>query len=70
MLLIVGKREAKEGTVSLRQIGRKDNEILTLGEAMVRLESEVLSGACSPLGLPSVDGRNEDNAHFREAAGG
>ena len=40
VLLIVGKREAKEGTVSLRRIGRTDNETLTLRETIVQLKAE------------------------------
>ncbi len=52
VLLVVGKREAKEGTVALRRIGSKDNETLTLHEAMVRLETEALRSTRSPTSRP------------------
>ena len=57
VLLVVGKREAKEGTVSLRRIGRNDSETLTLREAMVRLETEALRSKRSAESLPPVDTR-------------
>ena len=70
VLLIVGKREAEEGTVSFRRIGRKDSETLTLREAMVRLETEVLRSTPSSVSLPPVEGWNEDKAQLAEAAAG
>jgi threonyl-tRNA synthetase len=39
-LLVVGKREAEEGTVALRRLGGKDQENLALGEAIARLVAE------------------------------
>ncbi|MGF1628001.1 MAG: threonine--tRNA ligase [Kiloniellaceae bacterium] len=60
VLLIVGKREAKEGTVSLRRIGRNDNETLTLREAMVRLETEALRSTRAPVSFPN-ESPSEDN---------
>jgi threonyl-tRNA synthetase len=39
-MLVVGKREAAEGTVALRRLGGKDQEVLALDEAIHRLESE------------------------------
>jgi threonyl-tRNA synthetase len=39
-LLVVGKREAEEGTVALRRLGGKDQENLALGEAIARLVTE------------------------------
>jgi threonyl-tRNA synthetase len=39
-LLVVGKREAEQGTVALRRLGGKDQEILALGEAVARLKEE------------------------------
>jgi threonyl-tRNA synthetase len=39
-LLVVGKREAEEGTVALRRLGGKDQENLALGEAIARLKAE------------------------------
>ncbi len=68
VLLAVGEREAKEGTVSLRRIGRSDNEPLTLREAMVRLEIEALRSTCSPASLPSVEEQSEDKEQLVEAA--
>ncbi len=41
-LLIVGKREAQEGTVSLRRIGHKGSETLKLEDVLLRLEAEAL----------------------------
>ena len=68
VLLIVGKREAKEGTVSFRRIGHKDNETLRLREAMVRLETEALRSTSSPVNLPPVGSRSEDKEQLAEAA--
>jgi threonyl-tRNA synthetase len=45
-MLVVGAREAEEGTVALRRLGGKDQEILALQEAVARLKEE----AQSPLG--------------------
>ena len=66
----MGKREAKEGTLSLRRIGRNDNETLTLREAMVRLETEALRSTSSPVSLPPVEGRDEGKGQLAEAAAG
>ena len=68
--MIVGKREAKEGTVSLRRIGRNNIETLTLREAMVRLETEALRSTCSPVSVPPIDGRGKDKKQLAEAAAG
>ncbi len=72
VLLVVGKREAKEGIVSLRQIARKDNETLTLRDAVVRLEAaEALRSTCSPVSLSPIERRrSEDKGQFAEAAAG
>ena len=45
-MLIVGGREAEEGTVALRRMDGKDQEILALDEAVARLKEE----AVGPLG--------------------
>ena len=37
ILLIVGQREAAEGTVALRWLGGKEQEVLALGDAIARL---------------------------------
>jgi threonyl-tRNA synthetase len=37
---VVGKREAEQGTVAIRRLGGKDQEILALGEAVARLKEE------------------------------
>ncbi len=43
LILVVGKREAEAGTVAIRRLGAKDQEILALGEAVNRLEAEARS---------------------------
>jgi threonyl-tRNA synthetase len=40
LLLVVGKREADDGTVALRVLGGKDQEILALDAAVARLKDE------------------------------
>ncbi|HYM02338.1 MAG TPA: threonine--tRNA ligase [Stellaceae bacterium] len=40
ILLVVGKREAEDGTVAIRRLGGKDQEILALSEAIARLTGE------------------------------
>ncbi|MEE8123937.1 MAG: threonine--tRNA ligase [Alphaproteobacteria bacterium] len=40
VILAIGKREAEGRTVTVRRLGRKDQEILALEEAVARLESE------------------------------
>jgi threonyl-tRNA synthetase len=37
VMLVIGKREAEEGTVSMRRLGSKDQEVLALGEAVTTL---------------------------------
>ena len=39
-LLVVGKREAEEGTVALRVLGSQGQQMLTLDEAVAKLEGE------------------------------
>ncbi|MXP29397.1 threonine--tRNA ligase [Porphyrobacter algicida] len=39
-LLVVGKREAEEGTVALRTLGEKDQRVMTLDEAIAMLKAE------------------------------
>ena len=68
--MTVDKREAKEGTVSLRRIGRNNTETLTLREAMVRLETEALRSTCSSVSLPPIEGRSNDKKQLEEAAAG
>ena len=43
--MVLGAREAKNGTVALRRLGGKDQEILALQEAVVRLTAEARSPA-------------------------
>ena len=66
VLLIVGKREARDGTVSLRRLGRADTETLTLRDAMVLLETEALHDAPSRASLPNGNSR-EDGERLSEA---
>ena len=40
VLLVIGKREAKDGTVAVRRLGSKEQENLALEEAVARLRSE------------------------------
>jgi len=40
LIFVVGAREAEEGTVAIRRLGGKDQEILALDEAVARLASE------------------------------
>ena len=40
LIFVVGAREAEEGTVAVRRLGGKDQEILALDEAVARLTSE------------------------------
>src|SRR5690606_22478310 len=39
-ILVVGKREAEETTVSLRRLGSKDQETLKLADAIARLSED------------------------------
>ena len=48
VLLVVGRREAEEGTVAVRRLGSKTQEILALDQAVHNLRSE----AASPAGTP------------------
>ena len=56
-------------TLAIR-IDRNDNETLALCEAMVRLETEVIRGACSAVSRPPVEGRGGDKQQSAEAAAG
>jgi len=40
VMLVVGKREAEQGSVALRRLGGKDQEVLALDEAIARLKSD------------------------------
>ena len=39
-IFVVGKREAAEGTVAIRRLGGKDQEVLALDDAIHRLKAE------------------------------
>ena len=39
-IFVVGKREASEGTVALRRLGGKEQEVLALDEAVTRVGEE------------------------------
>jgi len=45
VIMVVGAREAEDGTVALRRLGGKDQEILALQEATARLLDEAMSPA-------------------------
>jgi threonyl-tRNA synthetase len=49
IMLVVGKREAENGTVALRRLGGKDQEVLALGDAVATLRREAA--------VPSGEGR-------------
>ena len=43
VMLVVGKREAEEGTVSIRRLGSRDQQSMTLAEATAALVDEATS---------------------------
>ena len=45
VIIVVGAREAEEGTVALRRLGGKQQEVLALEDALVRLSGEARSPA-------------------------
>ncbi len=49
-MLVIGKREAEEKTVSMRRLGSKDQEVLALGEAVTKL----IEDAADPLARAKV----------------
>jgi threonyl-tRNA synthetase len=42
LILVAGRREAEEGTVMIRRLGQKEQESLTLDEAVARIAAEAL----------------------------
>lgn len=46
-MLVVGRREADEGTVAIRRLGSKDQEVLALDDAVGQLIAEAASPAAS-----------------------
>ena len=44
-ILVVGRREAEEGTVAVRRLGSKDQEVLALADAVGKLNAEAQSPA-------------------------
>ena len=42
-LLVVGKREAEEGTVALRRLGSQGQQMLSLDEAIAMLTAEAVA---------------------------
>jgi len=44
-ILVVGRREAEEGTVAVRRLGTKEQEVLALGDAVGKLSAEAQSPA-------------------------
>ncbi|WP_128291718.1 threonine--tRNA ligase [Afifella aestuarii] len=49
-MLVVGRREAEEGTISLRRLGQKDQMTLPLEEALRRLKEEATPPDLRPAG--------------------
>jgi threonyl-tRNA synthetase len=39
-MLVVGKREAETGTVAIRRLGGREQEVVALGDAITRLLTE------------------------------
>ena len=44
-ILVVGRREAEEGTVAVRRLGSKDQEVLALADVVGKLSAEAQSPA-------------------------
>jgi threonyl-tRNA synthetase len=42
VMLVVGKREAEEGTVSVRRLGSQQQEVMTLDKALAILVDEAV----------------------------
>jgi threonyl-tRNA synthetase len=43
LLLVVGKREAEEGTVALRRLGSEDRQlVMSLDEAIAMMQAEAI----------------------------
>ena len=40
VIAVIGRREAETGAVTLRYLGRKEQEVLALGDAITRVEGE------------------------------
>jgi threonyl-tRNA synthetase len=40
LIAVIGRREADEGTVALRRLGGKDQEVLALREAVIKVKAE------------------------------
>jgi threonyl-tRNA synthetase len=40
VMAVVGRREAEDGTLALRRLGSKDQEVLALSDAVNRLKGE------------------------------
>ncbi|MCY4230215.1 MAG: threonine--tRNA ligase [Alphaproteobacteria bacterium] len=70
VLLVVGKREAKEGTVSLRRLGREGSETLSLRESLIRLETEALRSTNAPVRLPQSDRAADETERIIQGAAG
>lgn len=69
-LLVVGKREAKDGTVSLRCLGREDSETLPLRETAIRLETEALRRTSRPIRFLQSGRTTEETEQIVQTAAG
>ena len=54
VMLVVGKREAEEGKVSIRRLGSDKQEVMTLDEAIAALKSEALPPDLARAGATEV----------------
>jgi threonyl-tRNA synthetase len=68
ILLVVGKREAKERTVSLRRLGSNETQTFTLSEVLVFLETEALRSTGSPIASRKAPSRSENVEQLAEGA--
>ena len=69
LLLVVGKREAEEGTVALRRLGqRRAQKVMRLDEAVAMIRDEAIPPdlATDPL-TRAATGRGKNNSRFAHA---
>lgn len=68
VLLVVGKREAKEGNVSLRCLSREGRKTLSLRESLIRLKTEALRSTNAPVRLPQSDRAADETERIVQGA--
>ena len=50
LMVVLGRREAENRTVALRRLGGKDQEMLALDDALIKMVSEARSPQATPIG--------------------